>query len=84
MSASRVNPIVQVSPTATPGPQLVPPQKTAPAQVPQEAVETTDPHPLTTVLIAGAIAAFLAITVAGSLFTWLVVRTTGVNWMFPG
>lgn len=83
MSASRVNPVVQVSPTATKGPQLVP-RKAAPTEVPQETVERADPHPLLTVLIAGFIAITGAVLVAGSAWTWLVVRTTGVNWMFPG
>lgn len=83
MSASRVNPVDQVSPTATKGPQLVP-RKADPTQVPQETVERADSHSLFTVLVVGFIAATGALLVAGSLWTWLVVRTTGVNWMFPG
>jgi hypothetical protein len=82
MRPERVRPVHQAPETARKGPQLVPPRKAVPAQGPVLAIETGEAHPMVTVLIAAIIALTGAITFFGSIATWLLVRNTGVNWMF--
>jgi hypothetical protein len=65
------------------GPQLVPPRETAPAKAPVEAVEAGD-HSLAAALIIGGLAMIGALTFAGTVLSWLLLRNTGVNWMFQG
>jgi hypothetical protein len=82
MRPERVWLVEQVSEEAHKGPQLVPPRKADPAQGPVPAIEAGDAHPIVTILIAGMIAVTGAVTFAGSVVIWLLVRNTGVNWMF--
>jgi hypothetical protein len=49
-----------------------------------EAIRRGDPHPLAAALIIGGIALIGAITLIGSLASWILMRNTGVNWMFQG
>ena len=83
MRPERVRPVDQVPETARKGPQLVP-QNTVPAQSPVLAIQTGESHPIVTVLIAVTIAFTGAVTFCGSVVTWLLIRNTGVNWMFQG
>jgi len=50
--------------------------------VPVEEIEKGDAHSLASALIIGGIALLGAITFVASIATWLLVRNTGVNWMF--
>ena len=80
MRAERVKPVDQTSEATRKGPQLVPPRK-AQTEVRMEAA-IRDPHPLVTVLIVGVIALIGAGVFVGTLVTAVLVRNTGVNWMF--
>ena len=82
MRPARVWLVDQASEEAHKGPQLVPPRKEDPAQVSVPAIETGEAHPIMTMFIAGMIAFTGAVTFAGSVVIWLLVRNTGVNWMF--
>jgi hypothetical protein len=84
MRAARVTPDIQVPNATIKGPQLVPAREKVSAQVPVEAIARADPHPFAIVFIVGGIALIGALTFVGSLLTWLLVRNTGVNWMFQG
>jgi hypothetical protein len=81
MRPARVWLVEQASEEAHKGPQLVP-RKADPAQGPVPAIEAGDAHPIVTILMAGMIAFTGAVTFAGSIVIWLLVRNTGVNWMF--
>jgi hypothetical protein len=78
MSAAQGKPLVPQP--AIQGPQLVPPREAVPVRA--ESIERLDPHPFATALIIAAIALIGAFTFAGSVATWLLVRDTGVGWMF--
>ncbi|HLK52731.1 MAG TPA: hypothetical protein VKU42_04700 [Candidatus Angelobacter sp.] len=82
MRPERIEPVDQSSETARKGPQLVPSQKAVRAQYPVSTIETVEAHPMVPLFIAGVIAFTGAITFFGSIVTWLLVRHTGVNWMF--
>ena len=82
MRAARFKPDAQVPQPANVGPRLVPPRETVPSQAPAEAIEARDPSPMVMMLIAVLIAFTGALTFAGSVLAWLVLRNTGVNWMF--
>ena len=82
MRPARVWLVDQASEEANKGPQLVQPRKADPAQRAVPAIKTGEAHPIVTVLIAGMIAFTGAVTFAGSIVIWLLVRNTGVNWMF--
>jgi hypothetical protein len=82
MRPERVWLVEEASEEAHKGPQLVPPRKADPAQGPVPAIEAGDAHPMVTILMAGMIAFTGAVTFAGSIVIWLLVRNTGVNWMF--
>lgn len=84
MSAAQRDPLGSIPKPAIQGPQLVPAREKAPAQVPAETIARGDPHPLAGALIIAGIALIGAFTFVGSLATWLLVRNTGVNWMFQG
>jgi hypothetical protein len=84
MSAARMKAVVQIPGKATEGPQLVPPARGAPAPAPVEEIEIESEHPLLPALILGVIALTGAFTFAGSILMWLLVRNTGVGWMFQG
>jgi DNA-binding helix-hairpin-helix protein with protein kinase domain len=83
MSAARGNPIGPSSKPVIKGPQLVPTPEPIPS-VTAEAVRRADPHPLAAALIIGGMALIGAITLVGSLASWILLRNTGVNWMFQG
>jgi hypothetical protein len=83
MSAAQRDPLGSIPKPAIKGPQLVPTREKA-AQIPAEAIATGDPHPLAAALMIAGIALIGAVTFAGSVLTWLLVRNTGVNWMFQG
>jgi len=76
MSAAQDRPFVPTPKPAIPGPQLVPTRQAA-----AEAIPTGDHSFAAAMLIAG-IALMGAITFAGSIASWLLLRNTGVNWMF--
>lgn len=82
MRQERVRQVDQAPETARKGPQLVLLHKSAPDLGPVPAIETVEAHPMVTVLLAGVIAFTAAVTFLGSIVTWLLVRHTGVNWMF--
>jgi hypothetical protein len=84
MSAAQRDPLGSIPQPATKGPQLVPARQKAAAQVPVEEIARGDPHPLAAAFIIAGIALIGAFTFAGSALTWLLVRNTGVNWMFQG
>lgn len=84
MSAAQRDPLGSIPKPAIKGPQLVPAREKAAIQVPVEAVARGDPHPFAGALIIAGIALIGAVTFAGSVLTWLLVRNTGVNWMFQG
>lgn len=84
MSAAHGKPLGPVSAPAVKGPQLVPPRETVPAQVPLESTAWGDLHPLAPALIVAGIALIGAVTFVGSAAIWLLVRNTGVGWMFQG
>lgn len=81
MSAAQDRPFVPIPKPITQGPQLVPTRKTAPAQVPGEAIRAGD-HSLAAAMMIGGLALIGAFTFVGSIATWLLLRNTGVNWMF--
>ena len=82
MRAARVRPVDQTAETATSkGPQLVP-ARAAPTQVPIEAAEIKEPHPMVTLLIVAVIAFTGASIFVGSIVTALLLRFSGVNWLF--
>jgi NAD/NADP transhydrogenase beta subunit len=82
MRAARFKPIAPVPEAPAKGPQLVPPRKTVATQASAEAAARADPHPLAAALTIVGIAAIGAITFAGSVLSWVLLRQTGVNWMF--
>jgi hypothetical protein len=82
MGAAQDKPFVPIPKPAIPGPQLASTRKTAPAQVPGEAPHTGDQHSFAAAMIIAGIALIGALTFAGSVATWLLLRNTGVNWMF--
>lgn len=82
MSAAQGKPLVPQP--AIKGPQLVPPKQAVPTQSSLERVERLDPHPLAAALIIAGIALVGAFTFAGSAAIWLLLRNTGVGWMFQG
>jgi hypothetical protein len=84
MSAAQRDPLGSIPHPAPKGPQLVPAREKAAAQVPVELIVRGDPHPLAAAFIIAGIALIGAFTFAGSALTWLLVRNTGVNWMFQG
>jgi hypothetical protein len=84
MSAAQRDPLGSIPKPAIKGPQLVPAREKAAAQVSAEAIARGDPHPLAAAFLIAGIALMGAITFAGSVLTWLLVRNTGVNWMFDG
>jgi hypothetical protein len=84
MSAAQRDPLGSVPKPAIKGPQLVPAREKAAAQVSAEAIASGDPHPLAAAFLIAGIALMGAVTFAGSVLTWLLVRNTGVNWMFQG
>jgi hypothetical protein len=84
MSAARMKAVVQVPRKAREGPQLVPPGRGVPTPVPVEEIEIEGEHPLLPALIIAVIALTGAVTFAGSILMWLLVRNTGVGWMFQG
>jgi hypothetical protein len=84
MSAAHGKPLGPILKPEVKGPQLVPPRETVPAQSSLGTVERLDPHPLTPALIVAGIALIGAVTFAGSVAIWLLVRNTGVGWMFQG
>jgi hypothetical protein len=84
MNAARNNPIGPESNPTIKGPELVRTTKPVPSQATVEAIRRADPHPLAAALIIGGIALTGAITFVGSLASWLLLRNTGVNWMFQG
>jgi hypothetical protein len=84
MRSERIRPVDQAPGIARKGPQLVPPQNTVPSEGPALAIETGESHPIVTVLIAITIAFTGAVTFFGSVVIWLLVRNTGVNWLFQG
>lgn len=77
-----VEPVDQTSETAvTKGPQLVPARE-APAQVPTEAVAIKEPHPILVLFIVAVIAFTGASIFVGTIVTALLLRFSGVNWLF--
>lgn len=84
MGAAQGKPLGPVPKPGVKGPQLVPPRETVPTQVPVESIERGDPHPLAPALIIGMIALIGALTFAGSVAIWVLLRNTGVGWMFHG
>ncbi len=72
MSATLVEPVVEIPKTAIESPKL------APAQAPAELIEERDPHPLAPVFIIGGIALIGAFAFVGSIVLWLLLRHTGV------
>ena len=83
MRPERVKLVDQAYETDRKGPQLVPSQKAVPTQNSLPAL-AGEAHPMVLVLFAGVIAFTGAVTFLGSIVTWLLVRNTGVNWMFQG
>ena len=84
MNAARGNPIGPVSKSTIKGPQLVRTAEPVPSQTTVKAIRRTDPHPLAAALIIAGLALTGTITFVGSLASWLLLRDTGVNWMFQG
>lgn len=84
MSAAQRDPLGSIPNPAIKGPQLVPARQKAAVLIPAEAIARRDPHPLAAAFLIAGIALIVAFTFAGSVFTWLLVRNTGVNWMFQG
>lgn len=82
MRAARVKPLREVSTSATPGPQLVPPRQKVPSETLAEKTAREDPHPFVTVLIVAIIAITLAFTLFSTIMMWVWFRNTGVGWMF--
>ena len=82
MCAAHGEPIVPVPRPGAKGPQLVPPRPKRAAPSPEQAAEAADAHPIVTILIVGSIALIGAITFVWTALTWILVRGTGVNWMF--
>src|SRR5262252_4094051 len=82
MRPERVRPLDQTPETATTkGPQLVP-ARAAPAEVPIEAVEIKEPHPMLVLFIVAVIAFTGASIFVGTIVTALLLRFSGVNWFF--
>ena len=52
------------------------------SQATLEPIQEADPHPLATALVVGGIALVGAVLFAGSIAAWLILRDTGVDWMF--
>jgi hypothetical protein len=82
MRAARFKPVAQVPQSANVGPQLVPPREMVASQAPLETIESRNPHSAAMVFVAVGIAVTGACIFAGSILFWLLVRNTGVNWMF--
>jgi hypothetical protein len=82
MRAARFKPVAQIRQPANVGPQLVPPREMVSSQAPMEMIESSDPHSAALFFTAFGIAFMGAFTFAGSILVWLLVRNTGVNWMF--
>jgi hypothetical protein len=82
MGAAQERPFVPSPKPAIQGPQLAPTPKTTPAQAPGEAILRGDQHSLAAAIIIGGLALLGALTFAASVATWLLLRNTGVNWMF--
>lgn len=53
-----------------------------PSYASKEPIHNLDPHPLATAILLGGIALAGAVLFAGSIWSWLVLRNTGVSWMF--
>lgn len=82
MRPERVRPVDQTAETAiTKGPQLVP-ARTAPAPVPTERAQIKEPHPMLVVFIVALIAFTGASIFVGTIVTALLLRFSGVNWLF--
>lgn len=81
MRAARIRPVDQTSELTAKGPQLVPP-RAASAQVSTEAALVPEPHPMVTLLIVAVIAFTGATIFVGSIVTALLLRFSGVNWLF--
>lgn len=47
-----------------------------------EPIQNIDPPPLVMAVILGGIALTGAVLFAGTIFSWLILRNTGFNWMF--
>ena len=84
MCAAQGKPLPPVPEPAAKGPQLVPARQTVSTQAPVETVERLDPHPFAAAIIIAGIALMGAFTFVGSAAIWLLVRNTGVGWMFQG
>jgi hypothetical protein len=84
MNAARNDPIGPVSNSTIRGPELVRTKEPVPSQATVKAITRADPHPLAAALIIAGLAVTGAITFVGSLASWLLLRDTGVNWMFQG
>ena len=82
MRAARFKPVAQVPQPANVGPQLLPPREMVASQAPMETIERSNLHSAAMVFIAVGIAMTGAFTFAGSILFWLLIRNTGVNWMF--
>jgi hypothetical protein len=83
MCAAQGEPLGPIRKPETKGPELVQTQQS----IPQVSVQTTErgqSHPVIAILITGVIALASAVVLAGSVLSWLVLRSTGVNWMFEG
>ena len=80
MCAAHGKPLGPVPERTTLGPQLVTTRKSGETVLVDEA-ERGD-HSLASALIIVVFAMLGAITFVGSIAIWLLVRNTGVNWMF--
>lgn len=82
MRAARFKPVALDTQPERLGPQLVPPRPTVLSRTLTDASEASGSHPMVMMSIAVILAFTGALAVAGSLLTWLLIRNTGVNWMF--